>query len=98
MGMRFSNWLICLGEHTQLGVSGFTPRKMMHPRYKVSGTRVAKEFAQREGVDYGEAPVVRHTGIRVLLSLVAYKLEQGWHFFTEIWKKRYTGGSQKHSR
>jgi hypothetical protein len=42
---------------------------------------VAKGFAQKEGVDYNEifSPVVKHTSIRVLLSLVAHgdlELEQ----------------------
>ncbi|KAL9256969.1 Retrovirus-related Pol polyprotein from transposon TNT 1-94-like protein [Drosera capensis] len=42
---------------------------------------VAKGFTQKEGVDYNEifSPVVRHTSIRVLLTLVAHqnlKLEQ----------------------
>lgn len=53
---------------------------------KSCGTRykarlVAKGFAQKEGVDYNEifSPVVKHTSIRVLLSLVAHgdlQLEQ----------------------
>ena len=42
---------------------------------------VAKGFAQKEGVDYNEifSPMVKHTSIRVLLSLVAHgdlELEQ----------------------
>ncbi|GJX75491.1 transposable element [Tanacetum coccineum] len=42
---------------------------------------VAKGFSQKEGIDYNEifSPVVRHTSIRVLLSLVAHhdlELEQ----------------------
>ncbi|GJZ26794.1 transposable element [Tanacetum coccineum] len=42
---------------------------------------VAKGYSQKEGIDYNEifSPVVRHTSIRVLLSLVAHhdlELEQ----------------------
>lgn len=35
---------------------------------------MAKGFAQKEGVEYNEifSPVVKHTSIRVLLSLVAH--------------------------
>ncbi|GKC05160.1 transposable element, partial [Tanacetum coccineum] len=48
-------------------------------RYKAR--LVAKGFSQKEGIDYNEifSPVVRHTSIRVLLSLVAHhdlELEQ----------------------
>ena len=42
---------------------------------------VAKDYAQREGIDYNEAfsPVVKHSSIRILLALVAQynlKLDQ----------------------
>ncbi|GJS37168.1 transposable element [Tanacetum coccineum] len=42
---------------------------------------VAKGYSQKEGIDYNEifSPVIRHTSIRVLLSLVAHhdlELEQ----------------------
>jgi len=41
------------------------------PTYKAR--LVAKGFSQKEGVDYDEiiSPVIKHTSIRVLLSLVA---------------------------
>ncbi|GKF30699.1 retrovirus-related pol polyprotein from transposon TNT 1-94, partial [Tanacetum coccineum] len=49
------------------------------PRYKARV--VAQEFTQRAGIDYNEvfSPVVRHTSIRVILSLTAcedYELEK----------------------
>nr|GEW73045.1 RNA-directed DNA polymerase, eukaryota [Tanacetum cinerariifolium] len=49
------------------------------PRYKAR--LVAHRFTQRAGIDYNEvfSPVVRHTSIRVILSLIAcedYELEQ----------------------
>ncbi|KAH9800313.1 Histidinol dehydrogenase [Citrus sinensis] len=46
------------------------------PRYKVR--LVAKGFAQKEGIDYNEifSPIVKHTYIRILLTLVAeYELK-----------------------
>ena len=55
------------------------PSKLDKVRYKAR--LVAKGFAQKEGVDYNEifSPMVKHTSIRVLLSLVAHgdlELEQ----------------------
>ena len=55
------------------------PSELDNTRYKAR--LVAKGFAQREGVDYNEifSLVVKHTSIRVLLSIVAHgdlELEQ----------------------
>ena len=46
------------------------------PQYKVR--LVAKDFAQKKGIDYNEvfSPVVKHASIRILLALIAeYELE-----------------------
>ena len=69
---------------TAIGCKWVYKRKEDHTkscgiRYK--SRLVAKGFAQKEGVDYNEifSPVVKHTSIRVLLSLVAHgdlELEQ----------------------
>ena len=71
-------------EKTAIGCKWVYKRK--EDPTKSDGTRfkarlVAKGFAQKEGVDYNEifSPVVKHTSIRVLLSLVAHgdlELEQ----------------------
>ncbi|GJT14077.1 retrotransposon protein, putative, ty1-copia subclass [Tanacetum coccineum] len=63
-------WLYKIKE----GIEG-----VQKPRYKVR--LVARGFTQRAGIDYNEvfSPVVRHTSIRVILSLTAcedYELEQ----------------------
>ncbi|GJV68730.1 retrovirus-related pol polyprotein from transposon TNT 1-94 [Tanacetum coccineum] len=63
-------WLYKIKE----GIEG-----VQKPRYKAR--MVARGFTQRVGIDYNEvfSPVVRHTSIRVILSLTAckdYKLEQ----------------------
>ncbi|GKE30199.1 retrovirus-related pol polyprotein from transposon TNT 1-94 [Tanacetum coccineum] len=63
-------WLYTIKE----GIEG-----IQKPRYKARV--VARGFTQRAGIDYNEvfSPVVRHTSIRVILSLTAcehYELEQ----------------------
>ncbi|GKA51263.1 retrotransposon protein, putative, ty1-copia subclass [Tanacetum coccineum] len=63
-------WLYKIKE----GIEG-----VQKPRYKARV--VARGFTQRAGIDYNEvfSPVVRHTSIRVILSLTAcedYELEQ----------------------
>ncbi|GJS37479.1 retrovirus-related pol polyprotein from transposon TNT 1-94 [Tanacetum coccineum] len=65
-----SKWLYKIKE----GIEG-----VQKPKYK--SRVVARGFTQRAGIDYNEvfSPVVRHTSIRVILSLTAcedYELEQ----------------------
>ena len=46
---------------------------------------VAKDYMQREGIDYNEvfSPVVKHSSIRILLTIVAqYELELDQHVKT----------------
>jgi len=73
------------------------------PTYKAR--LVAKGFSQKEGVDYDEifSPVVKHTSIQVLLSLITQlnmelkQLDVKTAFFLEIWRKQSICLSRKDS-
>ncbi|GKE00438.1 retrovirus-related pol polyprotein from transposon TNT 1-94, partial [Tanacetum coccineum] len=64
VGVECCKWLYKIKE----GIKG-----VQKPRYKARV--VARGFTQRAGIDYNAvfSPVVRHTSIRVILSLTAFK-------------------------
>ena len=78
-------WWVANGYLKKKGILGNEPI-----RYKAR--LVAKGFSQREGINFNEifSPVVKHTSIRMLLSLVCKfnleleQMDEKQHFYMEV--------------